>query len=392
MNDKQRTKQYTLSSSDNLPLEIDDPGELIKKITKKITINSTATNLNDLFPWVELAEKTLERYKEYDDKLIMCLQYNLARIMFEKLDYNRAKTLMEEAIKKCIKINSKKLAEYYWLLAIVLCNMGNDYDAEYYVDAKENIEKAIALDKDNPNNHCVYADILFGLCEYEEAENHYKKALEISIEKRGKDHPKTASFYSSFGIFYYNLGKYNKARNYQNKAYRVFRKENGEENLYTVRILGHIANLDYNEQKYESALKKMKKVFLITGKIKGDDNKETKTCKNNCGEMHVMLKQYDAAINYFTAPFAIVSGKEGLFLLLDYNKDIMSAPQMIISEKGVYAEELIKIARSRNIPMTENHALAKGLMKDCVQFQPVLEAYYEPLAKIMAKTGKYEAS
>jgi type III secretory pathway component EscU len=61
---------------------------------------------------------------------------------------------------------------------------------------------------------------------------------------------------------------------------------------------------------------------------------------------------------------------------------------MVISEKGASAEEMIKIAESRNIPIIENHALAKGLMKDCVQFQPVLQAYYEPLVRIIAKINE----
>ena len=394
MNDKLKIKQYTLSPQDNLPRDISDVKELIKKVTRKITINATGSNLNKLFPWVELAEKTLKRYKDYDDKLIINLQRSLANMMCEKMEYNRAKSLIKSVINKYLeigKINKKKLAEYYWYLAIVLHDMGFHHNSKYYDDAKKNIEKALSLDKNNPNNHGIYADILFRLGENTEAENHYKKkVLEICINKKGKEHQQTAAFYNEYGVFLTSLGKYDKAKNFLTKAYRIFKNKNGEENLYTVRCLCHLYHLDYCKKDYNGAFAKVNKAFLIVKKIKGDNDKETELNKNNCGRMLVMLKQYNEAADYLSSPFVIVSGKEKLFLLLDYNKDYMPAPQIIICKKGVFAGKLIKIAKSKNIPIIKNHVLAKGLMKDCGQFVSVLPVYYKPLAKILTKIIKVE--
>jgi tetratricopeptide (TPR) repeat protein len=382
MNNKLKIKQYTLSPQDDLPQDISDPAELIKKITRKMTINATVTNVNNLFLWFELVEKTLERYKEYDDKLIIDLQYNLARTIFEKLDYNRAKVIMEDIIKKCSEIkykNKRKLSDYYWFLAVVLKNIGD------YKDAKENIEIAISLVKNEHFSHCTYAEILFELGENKEAKDNYKKALEICIKKKGKEHQQTAIIYSNYGWFFIFLRKYDKAISYLNKAYRIFKKNNGEENLYTVRFLADISLIDFNKREYDGAFENMNKVFLILKKIKGDDDTETERCKVNCGKMLVMLKRYDEVVNYLSDPFAIVSGKEEIFLLLDYNKDIMIAPEIIISKKGASVKKLIKIAESKNISITKNHILAKGMMKDCYQFEPVTLPYYERLAKILAK-------
>jgi tetratricopeptide (TPR) repeat protein len=234
----------------------------------------------------------------------------------------------------------------------------------------------------------MYADILFRLGENTEAENHYKKALEICINKKGKEHQQTAVFYCEYGIFLTSLKKYDKAKNFLTKAYRIFKNKNGEENLYAVRCLCHLYYLDYCKMDYNSAFAKVNKAFLILTKIKGDNDIETELNKNICGKMLVMLKQYNEAVDYLSSPFVIVSGKEELFLLLDYNKDFMPAPQIIICKKGIFVKKLIKIAKSKNIPIIKNHVLAKGLMKDCGQFVTVLPVYYKPLAKILTKIIK----
>jgi len=218
MNNRLKPKQQTLSPQDNLPWNIGDLEELIKKISRKITINSTASNLQNLFPWIELVEKILKRYNEYDDEMIINLQHKLAKMMF----------------------------------------------------------------------------------------------------------------------------------------------------------------------------KKMNKAFLILSKIKGSDDIETNRCKNICGKMLVILKQYEKMVNYLLAPFAIASGKvsgeEELFILLDYEEDITTAPEIIISQKGTFAKKLLKIAEKKNIPLIEDQLLANGLMKDCEQLEPILPEYFDRVAKIIANT------
>jgi tetratricopeptide (TPR) repeat protein len=254
-----------------------------------------------------------------------------------------------------------------------------------YKDAKENIEIAIFLVKNEHFYHCTYAEILFGLGENKEAEDNYKKALEICINKKGKEHQQTAIIYSKYGSFFIFLRKYDKVISYLNKAYRIFKKNNGEENLYIIRFLAELSIIDFNKREYDEAFKKLNKVFLIIRNIKGDDDEETEYIKVACGKMLVMLKQYDEAVNYLSAPFAIVSGKEEIFLLLDYNKDFMIAPEIIISKKGASVKKLIKIAESKKISITKNHILAKGMMKDCYQFEPVTPLYYKRLANILRR-------
>jgi len=159
-----------------------------------------------------------------------------------------------------------------------------------------------------------------------------------------------------------------------------------KEQLKKARILGQKSKLEFDKKEYDSAFKKMHKAFMVLRKTKGDNNTETKVAKNNCGKMLVMLKKYDEAIVYLTIPFAILSEKEEIFILLDYEKKFMTSPHIIISTKSVSVKKLLKIAQSKNIPIFKNHSLAKGLMKDCEQFEEILPKYYERVAKILAKT------
>jgi len=242
--------------------------------------------------------------------------------------------------------------------------------------------------KNSHNYHLKNAKRLFKSGKYKEAENHYKKALEICLNKEGKEHQQTADIYYEYGKFYSFFGEYDKAKSYYNKAYRILKKNKGEEYLDTARILGHISNLEFIKKEYDSAFEKMRKAFLILRNTKGDNNSETKICKNNCGKFLVMLKQYDEAIGYLTFPFAIVSGKEKVFILLDYEKSFMTAPQIIISKNGASVKKLLEIAEDNNIPTIEDHLLASGLIKDCDLFEQVLPEYYERIAKVLAKIAR----
>jgi tetratricopeptide (TPR) repeat protein len=134
------TKNFILSPKDKLPDVIDDPKELITKITKKITINSKQTNLNDVFQWTDLAEKTLKRYSNFDEKLIINLKYNLATVLYDKSDYKKARKLLKDVIKRYSeqsKPNKKKLSSYYYNMAMTLRRMGD------YKNAQTNILNAM---------------------------------------------------------------------------------------------------------------------------------------------------------------------------------------------------------------------------------------------------------
>ena len=381
---KLKTKQYTLSPNDQLPHEVSDTKELIEKITRKVTINSEATNLNSVFPWVSLAESILERYLCVEGKLILNLQFNLATVLLQMGDYDKSKVLIINVIKtylKMDKVNKKKLSVYYLYYGIILQRLG-EYDT-----AKINIEKAINLNKNSYDNYCVLANILSEMEKIKEAEYFYKKALKICIIRKGKEHTATAIIKSHYGSFLYSTGKTILAKKYLNKAYQISSKNLGKENLYTVRKLGHISNILFTEKKYSEAFEMMKNVFISISKILGHAHNEAITCKINCGKMLVKMNKYSEAIDYLENPFIII-GKKEITILLDYNEKTMIAPEVIFVKKGIKIQKIIKILENKGVPIVEKYILAKKMTVDCNQYCPIPEKYWNEIAGIMAKILK----
>ena len=356
----------------------EDPEELIIKITKKITINSKATNLISVFQWIGLAEKILKRYSDFDEKLIINLKYNLATALIEKDDFNKAKKLLKDVIEfysKQNKPDKKKISYYFRIMAMTLKSMGD------YENARTNILKAMEMAKNNYN--LEYAEILYRLGSIKEAEENFKKALEISTRKNGKMSISTAPILSSYGIFLLSIGKKDLAIENMNNAYSIFKDTLGEESLYTVRVSSNISNFLYTEKKYAEAFEKMKAAFSMIKKIKGDDNKETLVSKNNCARMLVMMKKYGEAIDYLKNPVVFTDNKEKM-VLLAYDKTIMEAPEVFILKTGRSALRTLKVLERKNIPIIEHALFTRYILENCCQFEPIPQRYW-PVAAILLR-------
>ena len=66
---------------------------------------------------------------------------------------------------------------------------------------------------------------------------HVVKALDIQLNKLGKDHPDVASSYNNIGSIYAEQGKYDKAFEYYNKAFKSFKKRFGTRHSHTTDTL-----------------------------------------------------------------------------------------------------------------------------------------------------------
>ena len=170
---KLRTNQYTLSFNDQLPDDINDPEELIERITKKITINSKASNLNSVFPWVRLAEDTLERYSYLEGKSILNLRYHLGYVLFVMGNYNKSKIMIEKVIETYLemdKVNNKVLSVLYFDYARILVALSE------YESADSVMYDIYKLTKDSVIIISLWALIETHLKFFDLAEYHFKSA------------------------------------------------------------------------------------------------------------------------------------------------------------------------------------------------------------------------
>jgi len=384
------TKNFILSPKDKLPDNIENPEELIKKITRKITINSKASNLNSTFLWINLAEKILKRYSNFNENIILDLQYNLATILLHKSDYNKAKKLLKNTIKKYHKqsnINKENLSVCYWYMAKTLRHL------EDYENAYVNITYAMKYKKNSYNYYCENAEILYKLNKIKDAEENFKRALKICTMKNGNKQTSTASIMFAYGLFIASTDRIDIGIKKMYNAYSIFKNLLGNENLYTIQISANIANFLFMEKKYVDALEKQKAAYFYLKKILGDDNEQTLICKTNCAKTLIKMKQYSNSIDFLENPFVITDKKEKL-LLFSYNKTIMKAPEIYIHRTGTSVFKILNIMESKNIPITKNDILVNSIINNCYQFEPVSQEYWFIIAKLLAKLnkkGKYVA-
>jgi Tfp pilus assembly protein PilF len=277
-----KIEQYTLLPFDKLPEDIGDPGDLIRKITKKVTIGPLAANLNSVFQWANLAKTVLRTYADFDKKMTAKLEFELGCVYFDSLEYKKSKKMMEGAVEKYSSqkpINKKMLSISFRYLSKAHIGLG-EYDS-----ARISVEKAMEWDKENCKNHYVLADIFAGLGENVKAEEQYKKAIEMCVRKNGKKHMETASFYNGYGLFLLETGKLESAKKYLCKSYYMMNHYCGKGHLYAARCLGHIGRIFFEEEKYNASFEAMEKSLISLKRILGEKNKETLIVKEWCAHI-----------------------------------------------------------------------------------------------------------
>lgn len=77
----------------------------------------------------------------------------------------------------------------------------------------------------------------------------------------------------------------------------------------------------------------------------------------------------------------------GLF----YDKERAPIPYVNIKGKGVFAEEMMRIARENDVPIIQNIDLARALFKDVEMNQVIPAKYFKPIAEIVAWLNQIKA-
>ena len=98
---------------------------------------------------------------------------------------------------------------------------------------------------------------------FEEAEEFYKKALEIFEKISGKDHPLTAATYNNLALLYQQLGRFNEAEAFFKKALEIREDKLGKDHPLTAAIYHYLAGLYLHMGRFEEAEKFLKKALEI---------------------------------------------------------------------------------------------------------------------------------
>ena len=257
-------------------------------------------------------EDLLRENKELKEKLQKESIINISRELqteidqlFSEFKYFEARSSIDKFLQEHENIKQKDLAKLHYQKSLI-------YEAEInYPKAKEEIETAIALERNNYKIDSQYGNILHVLGNYDKAINYYEKALGIQLNKFGEDHPSVATSYNNLGFSCHTKGNYDKAIEYNEKALRIQLNKFGEDHPDIATSYNNLAYTWNRKGIYDKAIEYNEKALKIKLKKLGEDHPNVAISYNDLAYTWNRKGNYDKAINYYEKALGIKLKKLG---------------------------------------------------------------------------------
>ena len=133
------------------------------------------------------------------------------------------------------------------------------------------------------------------LREYNHAKELHKKALAISTNVFGEDHPNVATSYNNLASVYYRLAEYNKAKELHEKALIIRTNNFGEDHADVAKSYSTLAPVYYSMGEYNQAKEPHKKALMIRKKIFGEDHVNVAISYSTLAPVHFTIGEYNQA-------------------------------------------------------------------------------------------------
>jgi len=157
---------------------------------------------------------------------------------------------------------------------------------------------------------------------YNQAWEWNQKALAIREKVLGKEHPDTATTYSSIALVYYRQGNYPKAMEWNMKTLAIREKVLGIQHPDTAFTFNNIALVHYRQGDYLKTLEWSQKALTIREEVLGKEHLDTAATYNNFASAYYRLGDYSLALEWNKKTLAIkerVLGVEHPFTATTYN-------------------------------------------------------------------------
>jgi tetratricopeptide (TPR) repeat protein len=152
-----------------------------------------------------------------------------------------------------------------------------------YPQAQRSWERALALSRqllgeEHPLTATYHNNLAYSLKaqgKYAEAEQGYRNALALDLKLRGEEHPSTATCYSNLANDLTAQSKYAAAEEPYRKAVAIFRRVRGEEHLDTARCYHNLAYNLNAQRKWAEAEEPARKAVAIKRQVLGEEHLDT---------------------------------------------------------------------------------------------------------------------
>ncbi len=173
--------------------------------------------------------------------------------------------------------------------------------AQYLLEVSENDDEKVKALMDSG-----YSSYYLG--SYDEALEHFKKALELNRKLHGDMHPTVAENYSAIGLALMAKGDYDAAIEFFEKALETFKGHHGENHPYTATLYNYLGKAYLKKGEYDRAIDFYNKALEIALKIDREDSPEIPVIYSNIGLIYAHKNENDRAAEYLHK--ALEAGRE----------------------------------------------------------------------------------
>jgi len=230
-----------------LDVSWEDISYLCESVTEILDLDQAKENPIDKFQYVPFGDAILKQAGERFANELSLLKNNLALRHYELGEHEKARDLLELALKSALENFGPKHPN----VAVRQSNLANVYSAlGEYEKARALLELALKSDLENfgPQHPTVavrqsnLATVYSDLGEYEKARDLLEAALKSDLENFGPKHPNVAVRQSNLANVYSALGEYEKARDLWMKAYEILLMKFGENHPHTKTVKRFLEN------------------------------------------------------------------------------------------------------------------------------------------------------
>lgn len=212
----------------------------------------------------------------------------------EKIQFGTRIVEEGEKEKETNRKDAERMAELSYAKCVSFLNEFQTDSAAYYLELRAELMPEDAAVQNEAGT--FIADYL---ADYGKALDYYNRALAISREQHGEEHPDVVKSYNNIGSVYDTRGESDRALEYYGKALKISQKINGEWHRDVATILNNMGLTYSSLGDYPRALEYYEKSLMIRRKLLSDNHPDVALSCNNIGSVYSFQEEYAKALEYY---------------------------------------------------------------------------------------------
>jgi tetratricopeptide (TPR) repeat protein len=222
-------------------------------------------------------------------------------------DYEQAEATLERAYEATVELRMAAAAAdaTRYLVYVVGAKLAQHEEGRRWAKHAKPLAGAVGTDEALASYLHNLGALAFAEGKYEEARDHFGRALAIREEALGPDHPEVGHTLNNLGNVAFAEGKYDEARGAYERALAVWEQVLGPDHPNVGHTLNNLGNVATQEGKYEEARDHQERALAIKQAALGPDHPDVAVSLNNLGNVAKELGKYEEARRYYERALAI---------------------------------------------------------------------------------------